>query len=40
MDTLDFKSIPQIRDLPNPPKQLFFIGKPTNTLFDSCVAIV
>ena len=34
------QDIPQLSDLPNPPKQLFFIGKPTTVLFKNCVAIV
>ncbi|MFH0749751.1 MAG: DNA-processing protein DprA [Candidatus Gottesmanbacteria bacterium] len=32
--------IEQLRDLPKPPKQLFFIGHPTKQLFSHCVAIV
>lgn len=34
------QDIPQLGDLPNPPKQLFFIGNPTKKLFEHCVAIV
>lgn len=34
------KDIAKLSDLPNPPKQLFFIGKPIRSLFDNCVAIV
>jgi len=37
---LDLKDIPQLADLPNPPKQVYFIGHPTKQLFDNCVAIV
>ncbi len=34
------KDIPQLSDLPNPPKQLFCIGTPSKKLFGDCVAIV
>jgi len=37
---LNLKDIPQLSDIPNPPKQLFFIGHSTKHLFDNCVAIV
>lgn len=34
------RDIPQLSNLPNPPKQLFFIGHPKKQLFENCVAIV
>ena len=37
---MDLKDISQLRDLPNPPKQLYFIGHPHALLFQHCVAIV
>jgi len=37
---MDPKHIPQLSDLPNPPKQLYVLGKPTEALFRHCVAIV
>lgn len=37
---MDLKDIPQLADLPNPPKQLYSIGHPTKQLFTHCVAIV
>lgn len=37
---MDPKNIPQLSDLPNPPKQFFSLGKPTEALFRHCVAIV
>ncbi|MBU1327359.1 DNA-protecting protein DprA [Patescibacteria group bacterium] len=37
---LDLKDVPQLADLPNPPGQLFFIGKPHKQLFQNCVSIV
>ena len=37
---MDLKDVPQLSDLPNPPKQLYFIGHPYTLLFQHCVAIV
>lgn len=37
---MESQDIPQLRDLPNPPKGLFFIGHPKKQLFGNCVAIV
>ena len=37
---MNLKDIPQLADLPNPPKQLYFIGHPHTQLFQHCVAIV
>ena len=37
---MDPRDIKQLSDLPNPPKQLFYIGTPSKKLFDNCVAIV
>jgi len=38
--SMESRDIPQLGDLPNPPKQVYFIGHPTKQLFDNCVAIV